>query len=71
MLWAAERIPPHRNALRQNGEELSGDGETGLHPTFLQKVMQLRGTADITVSKPVLLIRYLIGVTSGCQDVHW
>ncbi|WP_252970288.1 hypothetical protein, partial [Shigella flexneri] len=30
VLWAAERISPHRHALRQNGEKLPGDGETGL-----------------------------------------
>jgi hypothetical protein len=34
-----ERIPPHCHTLRQNGEELSGDGETGVYPAVLQKVM--------------------------------
>lgn len=32
----------NRNALRKNGEKLSGDGEAGLHPAFLSTVMQLR-----------------------------
>ena len=28
-----------------SGAAMAGDGETGLHPTVLQKVMQLRDTA--------------------------
>lgn len=39
------RLKEYRRTLRQNGEELSGDGLTGLYPTVLQKVMQLRDTA--------------------------
>lgn len=34
-----------RYTLRQNREELSGDGKTGLHQVLLPTVMQLKDTA--------------------------
>lgn len=37
--WPVKRVPAYCHTLRQNGEKISVVGETGLHPTLLQKVM--------------------------------
>lgn len=40
-----ELLKEYRYTLRQNGEVLSGDGETELHQALLPTVMQLSDTA--------------------------
>ncbi len=43
VLWSSERIPSHRHTLRQNSEELSGDGKNWAASDCFTKDYAIKG----------------------------